>query len=170
MASVLNRTTKEFRGSVNTPDYDPDYDPADWIINPDLSAVSGEPNKYWIIDPPGSDTVRLATLAEQAVIDAAINNATTQRDRTASSGAADDPGAVGMQNRSLIEVFNQRDNYVINRIEQLQTAMDDMKASTGAADSIRDAIPAVFLPTTTRPRNDAVQAYKDEIDSGGADN
>jgi hypothetical protein len=116
MASVLNRTTKEFRGSVNTPD----YDPADWIINPDLSAVSGEPNKYWIIDPPGSDTVRLATLAEQAVIDAAINNATTQRDRTASSGAADDPGAVGMQNRSLIEVFNQRDNYVINRIEQHQ--------------------------------------------------
>ena len=81
MASVLNRTTKEFRGSVNTPD----YDPADWIINPDLSAVSGEPNKYWIIDPPGSDTVRLATPAEQAVIDAAINDATTQRNRTAGS-------------------------------------------------------------------------------------
>jgi hypothetical protein len=166
MASVLNRTTKEFRGSVNTPD----YDPADWIINPDLSAVSGEPNKYWIIDPPGSDTVRLATPAEQAIIDQAIADATTQRDRTAGAGAADDPGAVGMQNRSLIEVFNQRDNYLINRVLQLQQAMDDMKASTGAADSIRDAIPATFLPTVTRPRNDAIQAYKDEIDSGNADN
>jgi hypothetical protein len=165
MASVLNRTTKQFLGSVNTPD----FPPADWIINPDLSAVTGEPNKYWIIDPPGSDIVRLATPAEQAVIDAAIGQATTVSDRDQASGAADDPKAVGMQNRSLIEVFNQRDNYVINRIEQLQTAMEDMKASTGAADSIRDAIPAVFLPTDTRPKGDAVQAYKDEIDSGGAD-
>ena len=67
-------------------------------------------------------------------------------------------------------MFNQRDNYLINRVLQLQQAMDDMKASTGAADSIRDAIPATFLPTVTRPRNDAIQAYKDEIDSGNADN
>lgn len=165
MASVLHRTTKEFRGSVNTPD----FDAGTWIINPDLSAVTGQPNKYWIIDPPGSDTVRLATLAEQAVIDAAINNATTQDNRAGAVGAADDPGAVGMQNRSLIEVFNQRDNYVINRLTQIQTTLLNMKASSGAADSIRDEIPVSFLATDVRPKGDAVQAYKDEIDSGGAD-
>jgi len=165
MASVLHRTTKEFRSSVNTPD----FDVGNWIINPDLSAVTGQPNKYWIIDPPGSDTVRLATAPEQAVIDQAIADAVTTRDRTAGSAAADDPGAVGMQNRSLIEVFNQRDNYVINRIEELQQAMDAMKLSTGAVQNLRDAIPASFLTTATRPKGDAVQAYKDEIDSGGAD-
>lgn len=165
MASVLHRTTKEFRGSVNTPD----FDVGTWIINPDLSAVTGQPNKYWIIDPPGSDTVRLATAPEQAVIDAAIADAITVSDRSQASGAADDPGGVGMQNRSLIEVFNQRDNFVINRITELQQAMDAMKASTGAIGNLRDAIPASFLPTATRPKSDAVQAYKDEIDSGGAD-
>lgn len=166
MASVLNRTTKEFRGSVNTPD----FPVADWIINPDLSAVTGQPNKYWIIDPVGSDTVRLATPAEQAVIDAAIDSATTTSNRDGAVAIADDPQSVGMQNRSLIEVFNQRDNFLTNRIVQLQDAMDAMKASTGAADNIRDAIPATFLPTVTRPRADAIQDYKDEINSGGADN
>lgn len=45
MANVLNRTTLQYLKSVNTPD----YDPADWIINPDLSAVNGVPKKYWKI-------------------------------------------------------------------------------------------------------------------------
>ncbi len=65
MASVLNRTTKEFRASANTPD----FPVADWIINPDLTAVAGAPIKYWIIDPPASDTVRLATVGEKLIID-----------------------------------------------------------------------------------------------------
>lgn len=165
MASVLNRTTMEFIPSANTPD----FDPADWIINPDLSAVAGQPQRYWIIDPLGSDTVRLATPAEQTAIDDALATQRTADDRAAGSGAADDPGPVGMQNRSIIEVFNQRDNFVINRLIELQDAMAAMKASAGAADSIRNAIPASFSPTQTRPKGDAVQAYKDEINSGGAD-
>lgn len=65
MASVLNRTTKDYRPSVNTPD----FDVADWIINPDLTAVVGEPRKYWIIT---GDVVTLASPAEQTVIDADI--------------------------------------------------------------------------------------------------
>jgi len=165
MASVLNRTTMEFLRSANTPD----FPVADWIINPDLSAVTGQPQKYWIIDPPGSDTVRLATPTEQTAIDDAIAAQRTADDRAAGSGAADDSGPVGMQNRSIIEVFNQRDNFVINRLDELQVAMDAMKTSTGAVQNLRDAIPASFLPTSTRPKSDAVQAYKDEINSGGAD-
>lgn len=36
MAAVLNKQTLEYLESVNTPD----YHPADWIINPDLSALT----------------------------------------------------------------------------------------------------------------------------------
>jgi hypothetical protein len=62
MANVLNRTTNEYLLSVNTPD----YDPASWIINPDLSAVLGVPSAYWVIT---GDVVTLASNALRNVID-----------------------------------------------------------------------------------------------------
>ncbi len=68
MANVLNRTTKEFRRSVNTPN----FPVADWIINPDISAVHGQPTKYWEIT---GDTVSLADAPTRAAIDAAAENA-----------------------------------------------------------------------------------------------
>ncbi len=58
MANVLNRTTKQYLESVNTPDYPTE----DWIINPDLSSVSGVDKKYWFLD---GDTVREMTAAEK---------------------------------------------------------------------------------------------------------
>lgn len=64
MADVLNRTTKQLLRSVNSPD----YDPADWIINPDLSGVSGVPVVYWKID---GDTVSEMSQAEKDAVDAA---------------------------------------------------------------------------------------------------
>lgn len=45
MADVVNRATKQYIRSVNTPD----FPIADWIHNPDLSAVVGQPPKYWDI-------------------------------------------------------------------------------------------------------------------------
>ena len=60
MASVLNRTTKAFRSSANTPD----FPVADWIINPDMSAVTGFGSQYWII------TGDVVTLMDQAARDA----------------------------------------------------------------------------------------------------
>jgi len=45
MANVLNRTTKQYLKSVNTPD----FPTASWIINPDLTAVAGVPSKFWKI-------------------------------------------------------------------------------------------------------------------------
>ncbi len=83
MASVFHRTDGIYLPSVNTPD----YDPVDWIINPDLTAVVGQPIKYWIIDPPGSDTIRLATAAEQAAIDAQIADDANVADQTAQKDA-----------------------------------------------------------------------------------
>ena len=43
MSSVVNKTTFQYIQYVNTPD----YDPTDWLINPDLSAVAGLDPMYW---------------------------------------------------------------------------------------------------------------------------
>lgn len=64
MANVVNRTTKQFLASVNTPE----YPTVDWIINPDLSAVTGFASKYWIIT---GDVVTLMDAGQRAALDAA---------------------------------------------------------------------------------------------------
>lgn len=65
MANVLNRTTKQYITSANTPD----YPTADWIINPDLSGVSGVPSKYWKIT---GDVVTEMNQTEKDAVDAAL--------------------------------------------------------------------------------------------------
>jgi hypothetical protein len=75
MASVLNRTTKVYLASANTPD----YPVAEWIINPDMSAVAGQPSKYWTIT---GDVVTLMDQAQRDAVDASLLNAS--RDMTAS--------------------------------------------------------------------------------------
>lgn len=63
MANVLNRTTKQFLTSVNTPD----FPLVDWIHNPDLSSVTGFASKYWEIS---GDSVGLMDQAERDALDA----------------------------------------------------------------------------------------------------
>ncbi len=72
MATVVHRTTVEVRYSVNTPD----FDSGTWIINPNLSALSGILNKYWKVS--GNDVLEMTQgekdtvdTDEQAAIDAA---------------------------------------------------------------------------------------------------
>ena len=69
MADVLNRTTKTLLRSVNTPD----YPVAQWIVGPDLSAVTGVPAEEWIIE---GDAVRAMTTAEK---DAQLLDVTKKR-------------------------------------------------------------------------------------------
>jgi hypothetical protein len=69
MSDVLNRTTKQYIRSVNTPDY-PDID---WLINPDLSSVISIPSKYWKIE---GDLVVEMNSEEKAAVDAAEANVT----------------------------------------------------------------------------------------------
>lgn len=64
MAAVLHRTTKSYRPSANTPD----FPVVDWIINPDLSAVVGQPTKYWTIT---GDVVSLISQADRDAVDLA---------------------------------------------------------------------------------------------------
>lgn len=65
MANVLNRVTKEYLTSVNTPDYSESY----WVINPDLSNVHGVPNKYWKIT---GNTITEMDQDEKDAVDAAL--------------------------------------------------------------------------------------------------
>lgn len=65
MSSVLNRTTRQFRVSVNTPD----FPVADWIINPDMSATVGEPQRYWVIT---GDVVSVMNQSAKDAVDAQI--------------------------------------------------------------------------------------------------
>ena len=76
---------------------------------------------------------------------------------------------LGIQARAIIEILNKRDNFNTNRIIELQDALTAMKASTGGIANLRAAIPGTLMNTDTRPRADAIQDYKDEIDSGGSD-
>lgn len=61
MANVLDPATKQLLFSVNTPDY------PGWIVNPDLSLVSGYPSKYWVIN---GETVTLMSDVDRAQLDA----------------------------------------------------------------------------------------------------
>lgn len=63
MSDVVNRTTKQYFKSVNTPD----FPAADWIINPDLTALIGVPSKYWNIS---GDTITEMSQAEKDQVDA----------------------------------------------------------------------------------------------------
>jgi len=81
MANVLNRVTKKFLGSVNTPD----YPGSDWIINPDLSAVADQPSKYW--DIQGDKVMLLDDIARAAVDAAEVVTIKTQVDDAAQAAA-----------------------------------------------------------------------------------
>ena len=63
MATVLNRTTKRLLRSVPADG----YPVIDWIHEPDISAVFGQPVKYWLIT---GDVVSLVDQATQDAIDA----------------------------------------------------------------------------------------------------
>ena len=174
MANVVNRATRELRLSVNTPD----FPTAQWIINPDLSAfnaIGGYQARYAEIS---GDDVLLLSASERQQADNADRDTRIANSRTSALNALDrlieesapiTVAHIGLLLRELIELLNKRDNYVINRVEELQTTFDDIKATSGPADNIRAAIPSSFLATNTRSRKEAIDVFKSEISSGLAD-
>lgn len=62
MADVLHRTTREYLKSV----HEPNYPVQDWIINPDLSNVTGYSSKYWIVT---GDVVTLMDQGQRDAVD-----------------------------------------------------------------------------------------------------
>ena len=76
MPNALHRTTLEYRRSVDPTELP--GSPADWLLDPDLSPVAGQPKKYWVLTV---DTLSLLDAAGQTAADAAELEAS--RDSTA---------------------------------------------------------------------------------------
>lgn len=134
MANVLNRTTKQFLASVNTPE----YPTAQWIINPDMSAVNGYPSKYWIIT---GDVVSLMSEPERDAIDAAemeaMRDATSQRMddiedivRALALATLDE---MNLHAQSITAILNAiDDNSTLATIKTAIAAIEDVPTRTGA--------------------------------------
>lgn len=164
MATVLNRTTTELRQSVNTAN----FSDTDWIINPDLSNVYGTPTKYWIIT---GDVVTLMTAPQMAVVDATEAAAEILSHR---EGASTEPDEVddyeNVRVRGLIELLNKRDNYLTNRIIELQERVQAMLDSSGNLSNMKAAGSAINISATnTRGYQAAVTDYQEDINAGNQD-
>ena len=161
MANVLHRTSKVFLSSQNTPD----FSPVTWIINPDMSEVEGFQDKYWIIT---GDIVTLMTQIERDAVDAAEAAALVLSHRSIGVASIDVPPNVN--ERAIIHSLNQRINFATNRIIELQDRVQAMLDSTGGVANLRtDGLAVSISATSTRPLPDAIQAYKDDINSGDVD-
>ena len=121
MAIVLNRTAgnsgsypydKDLRSSVNTPD----FPEVDWIINPDLSAVDGQPSKYWDIS---GDTVSLANQGTHNARDADIAAQELAQSNQEQKDAYTDN-----------ELFRAQIKYVVDEINILRQATGTTPART----------------------------------------
>lgn len=65
VAIFKNGEKPKYLRSVNTPDYEGDYDV---LINPDISSVAGVPLKYW---KRNVDSIEEMTISEKSDVDAA---------------------------------------------------------------------------------------------------
>lgn len=83
MATVLHRTTKVLKRSVNTPE----FPVVDWIRNPDLSAVAGFSSEYWIIT---GDIVTLMNPGQRNAVDTQEAADTLAQDKTENKARIDD--------------------------------------------------------------------------------
>lgn len=158
MANVLNRSTKEYRKFVNTPD----YSPALWIINPDISAVEGWDTKYWVIT---GDDVTLMDQAARDAVDAGEASAQLAADRNEAQSRAD----VDIFDRALVSELLFEINKLNTRMTEVHTAFAAIKATSGGSDNIRGAIPANFLGITEKLRSQILQGIIDRIDAGEGD-
>ena len=106
MANVLNRTTglvypytKDYRQSVN----EPDYSTANWIHDPDLSAVAGFDSIYWDIS---GDTVTLVDQATRDSRDAEIAAAQVTASKNAQKSTYTDNEIFRAQIKYMVDEIN----------------------------------------------------------------
>ncbi len=124
MANVLHRTTLDYRESVNTPD----FPVAQWIIDPDLSAVAGVAHKYWKIL---IDAVLAMTQVERDAVDAA--EVTARRDAAVAT---------------LIQVEGVQRAFMLIVLDELNLGalkINALLAAIGAATSLAGLKTAVSL-------------------------
>ncbi len=167
MATVVNKSDPAiFQQSAATQNF-----PAvDWLWNPPgFKTLYGTvESKYWKLTGDGSDIEEM-TGPEKIAVDTAIASKMQKNTHDSIVNRVDGVMPTGVTDRSLIQSHNKRDNYIVTRLLELQSAMDAMKASSGAADNLRAAIPSNWSATKTRALGDAVKDYKDDVTSGVSD-
>jgi len=117
MSSVLNRTTKHYIQSVNTPD----YPPVDWIVDPDLTAVVGFPSIYWTIT---GDIVTLMTQGQRDAVDAVILAAQVTEEKTGAESLYDLTQAEARALRAMVLLLVDELNSLRTQWRDFQTVVD----------------------------------------------
>ena len=159
MASVINRETKEFLISVNTPNYPVEY----WIHNPDMSNVEGVPVKYWKI--VGDNVLEMDSF-EKDTVDA--SNLDSYKDERASAidARTDELISQGFEYATKVFSLSQNAQAQLMGINQVRndeyvtypirwSTLDNKDAiSISSADEVR-----VFYLT-------ALATYRSYLDSG----
>jgi hypothetical protein len=140
---------------------------AAWLWDPDLTAVGGVPEKYWVLT---GDVVSEMDQASKDAVDAAIAAAKVLTNQNAAIAACDDVETeLGWETRAHILFTNKQRSWAVNRLQEITDTLIAIKATQGNVQSIRDAIPASFLATQTRPLAVAIQDYKDDLAAGEVD-
>lgn len=145
---------------------------ANYIEDPDLTAVEGVEQKYWKIE--GDDVLEM-TQAEKDAVDEALY----QEQLKVEQDEAKSRAAVSIEIRSTFQVMQLELQKLFTRVQQLQDALNDIKLTTGGSDNIRAAIPNPnvdsapagddFLRNQYKLRSGLLQDYVDDINSGNSD-
>jgi hypothetical protein len=150
--------TPKYYPSVNTSDYEGN---ADAVINPDVTAVAGQPLRYWKRD---GDEVELMTQGERDAVDAGILAAAidTLRDSAAANFDAGDPFSA--VDRAIVLV-------ALDEVNTLRTWTRSLKTETAAASTLADFKTRVATLATLGDRTaaQARTALLAHIDAGDAD-
>ena len=161
--------TLQFLGfSNNIAPFDYEVSIANSIVTLKWYSALPQPTEQEVLDASNDLTTVNSQLFSEWFAENGGDPVLTNR-RLAMEEGIDGDRAISIQSRAELGERNTRDNYLVTRIIELQDALLAIKASTGAADNIRAAIPASFSPSATKDRAVARQDLKDEINSGGSD-
>lgn len=150
MSDVLNRHSLEILHSVNTPD----YDPADWVVNPDLTPVQNVSPDFWVLE---GDTLREMTQAEKDA-QAAVQLPTIKFKRvndmsnavTAFVGQHYEPARQIMLTALLAEAAAQqkqaRVTYIASALAWIETSMSYFYQQAALVGAAADAAAVAAVP------------------------
>jgi hypothetical protein len=157
IATTPNPVT-EYRQSINTPDFE---GLPNTLINPNLSAVVGNPIKYW---KHVAGAIQLMTQGERDAVDASIAAALLLARRTGGKDYIDSVEALGIILRAVADITKDE----LNILRQWLAAF---KVEVAAASNLADLKTRVAtLPATAdRTLAQLKTAIKNKIDGGTLD-
>lgn len=158
MPQAIHLATLAYRRSKNQAD----ADAGEWSFQ----APPLIDSRYWVAD---GGTVRAMTAPEQTAKDAADALAERDAARAEATELATRVDGMATELRALIATCNRRDNYLTNRVIELQAALLAVQSSGGNAGTRLDGMPTAYLPTATRDRPAAIQAYLEDVAAGEGD-